>query len=61
MRWSTDQTIYNLSTERSQFCQTGTPFCSNGSLTQGTYRVTVTDAAPNDALAPIVGTFDIRQ
>jgi hypothetical protein len=61
MRWSTDQYIYNLSTKRSQFCQTGTAFCTNGDLTAGTYRVRVTDAATNDAFAPVAGQFHIRQ
>jgi hypothetical protein len=61
MRWSTDKYIYNLSTKRSQFCQTGTPFCSNGNLTAGTYEVRVTDSASNDAFAAVVEQFNIKQ
>lgn len=61
MRWSTDKYIYNLSTKRSQFCQTGTPYCSSGNLTQGTYEVRVTDSAAKDSFAAVVGRFNIKQ
>lgn len=52
------QHIYNLSTKRSQFCSTATSaYCTDGSLTAGTYRVVIT--APELA-TPVTATFGIR-
>jgi len=52
------QHIYNLSTKRSQFCVTGSPFCSNGDLTAGSYEVTI--SAPELA-TPVKGRFHLRK
>jgi hypothetical protein len=47
--------IYNLSTKRSQFCPSSA--CSNGDLTQGSYRVRITDPT----IAPVEAIFDLRK
>jgi hypothetical protein len=47
--------IYNLSTKRSQFCPSSA--CSNGDLTQGTYRLRATDPT----IATVEAFFDLRK
>ena len=59
MRWSEDgpNYIYNLSTKRSQFCPALGPACNAGDLTQGTYRVTVSDPT----ITPVSALLDLRK
>jgi hypothetical protein len=59
MRWSEDgpNYIYNLSTKRSQFCPALGPACNAGNLTQGTYRVTVSDPT----ITPVSALLDLRK
>lgn len=59
LRWTGDHYQYNLSTKRSQFCPSSS--CSNGDLTAGTYRLTVSDEAANDAFAPVSVLIDLRR
>lgn len=58
MRWADDHYHYNLSTKRSQFCPSSS--CSGGDLTSGTYRITVSDSAANDAFAPVSVLISLR-
>lgn len=60
MRVTGGRFMYNLSTKRSRFCQTGAPLCGNPDLTPGTYELRVTDEAANDAFAPVVVRITLR-